>query len=151
MSFQVTLMSIKSQFWRSASNIPRTTALRGCRSDFWKHGGYHTRNHDSNVNFASDLMGWTAVAFQVKCYQSEDFTWLAIVKSINRCTFQVKVIFLFIAVIFKHVYGTLVLGFLVFVLPFFFRSKCPCLPQKLHVASLAGHLSRLSTSSLHQT
>lgn len=88
MSFQVTLMSTKSQFWRSASNIPRTTALHGCRSDFWKHGGYHTRNHDSNVNFASDLMGWTAVAFQVKRYQSEDFTWLAIVKSINRLSGQ---------------------------------------------------------------
>ena len=37
------------------------------------------------------------------------------------------------------------LDFLSLSSPFFLRqarSKCPCLPQKLHVASLAGHLSR---------
>ncbi len=46
------------------------------------------------------------------------------------------------------------LNFLSLSSPFFLRracSKCPCLPQKLHVASLAGHLSRGWASSLHQT
>ena len=30
------------------------------------------------------------------------------------------------------------------------HSKCPCLPQNVHVASLAGHLSRGWASLLHQ-
>ena len=58
--------------------------------------------------------------------------------------FQVKVIFLFIAVIFRifsfDVYGTLVLGFLVFVLPFFFSFEVSLFATEITCCILGGAL-----------